>query len=325
MSEISIIIPMYNSEEFIFETINSLIMQTYKNIEILIIDDGSTDSSATIIEEKFNDKRIKYFYQENSGAPTARNYGLQKANGEYVLFFDSDDIMLKYGVEKLVNKIRKFEADLVVGDYNRIDSEGNLKSQVERRYTMDNYYGLNDQFSKIQFLANIDPLPGSKLFRKQFLLSKGITFEKLSIGQDLNFYLKCLGHCPKVEIIDDEIYSYRIRENSISRKYSKSILDIITGLEGVSEEHFKIYDKFPSILETLKFNHYSYHFYKIPFFDNVNDRRYIYTIFKKAFNRIQKKYINDEYVNVNIAKVRLALALPRLYTSQLLYYLSKNK
>ena len=120
--DISIIIPIYNSEEYLAQTIESVMNQTYKNIEIILVNDGSTDGSKEICEEYAQkDKRIKVINQENSGNAEARNCGMKNASGKYYMFLDSDDLYEPDACENMLNEIERTDADYVNGNYQIID------------------------------------------------------------------------------------------------------------------------------------------------------------------------------------------------------------
>lgn len=114
MEKISVIIPVYNTENYVRKCIESILIQTYKNIEIIIIDDGSKDDSGKICEEFLVDNRVKIFHQNNQGTSCARNYGLKNVTGKYICFIDSDDYVEKDYIEFLYNLITKFNTDIAV-------------------------------------------------------------------------------------------------------------------------------------------------------------------------------------------------------------------
>ena len=118
MEKISVIIPVYNVEKFIEQSIKSVLNQTYKNLEIILVDDGSTDSSGSICDEySKKDKRIKVIHQDNKGLSGARNSGLDIATGKYIMFLDSDDYFENNSCEILYSEIEKKQADYVIGNY----------------------------------------------------------------------------------------------------------------------------------------------------------------------------------------------------------------
>ena len=114
MEKVSIIVPMFNSEKSVSKLINSLINQTYKNIEIILIDDGSTDQTTKICKNYINDPRIKMYFQEHSGVAAARNQAIQIASGKYMYFCDSDDYLELNMIEQMVNAYQKNHVSLVI-------------------------------------------------------------------------------------------------------------------------------------------------------------------------------------------------------------------
>ena len=121
---VSIIVPMFNSEKYITTTLDSFVSQSYKNIEVIVVDDGSKDNSAEIVKEyAIKKSKVRYIYQDNYGAPTARNLGLENSNGDYVIFFDSDDVMADRAVELFIKELEKTDSDLIIGDYKYINKD----------------------------------------------------------------------------------------------------------------------------------------------------------------------------------------------------------
>ena len=113
---ISVIIPLYNKEKSISSTIESVLSQTYKDFELIIINDGSTDKSEEIIRKYLNDSRIKYYYKTNSGVSSTRNYGINIAKGEWILFLDADDELSINGLNSL-SKFTEYNVDIISGTY----------------------------------------------------------------------------------------------------------------------------------------------------------------------------------------------------------------
>ena len=133
---ISVVVSIYNMEKYLDKCINSIINQTHKELEIILIDDGSTDNSRTIAEKYSKiDKRIKYYYKKNGGLSDARNYGIKKATGEYIGFVDSDDYLEKEMYEELYKNIIKYNADISVVGFNIVYEDNNLnKVSYEEPY-----------------------------------------------------------------------------------------------------------------------------------------------------------------------------------------------
>ena len=126
MSEVSIIVPIYNSEKYISACIESILHQTYKDFELLLIDDGSTDNTNNIIK-KYKDSRIKIYRQENKGTGAARNLGMKHANGNYLTFVDSDDAIEQRYLEIMLNACKNNNADIVSCVYMKNDKEPKTK------------------------------------------------------------------------------------------------------------------------------------------------------------------------------------------------------
>lgn len=124
---ISIIIPLYNKATSIKRTIHSVLSQSYTDFELIIINDGSTDNSAEIVNKQFYDKRIRYIYQDNAGVSSARNRGIKEAIGEWILFLDADDILYPNALKILISK-SVFNTNIISGNFYSTD--GNNKKQV---------------------------------------------------------------------------------------------------------------------------------------------------------------------------------------------------
>ena len=131
---ISIIVPVYNSEKYLEKCISSILNQTYKNIEIIIVDDGSKDKSVEICDNfSKNNKNIKVFHKKNEGVSIARNYGISKAKGDYILFIDSDDTIAKEMIYSLYNNLVDNDADISMCNIIRIDENGEYVDEFNKK------------------------------------------------------------------------------------------------------------------------------------------------------------------------------------------------
>src|SRR5699024_11202168 len=128
-------------------------------------------------------------YQSNMGAPAARNKGLKISKGEYILFFDADDVLLPYSISKFIQN--SSNKDLLIGDYLNINEKGVLRND-NTNYHFKTIFSKKINSNLFNYLPFFDPLPGNKMYKKKFLLENKITFSELKIGQDLNFYLKVI-------------------------------------------------------------------------------------------------------------------------------------
>ena len=175
---VSVVIPVYNAEKYLREALDSIINQTYINLEIVCVDDGSTDSSFQILEEyKNKDSRVIVYTKENSGGGAARNYGLERATGEYIYFFDADDIANKTLIEKALAKAVETDADVVAFDAYTFKNDNielrTLKKGYNRNILKDfekETFSYKDFPNKILSIINI--VPWNKLIRREIIMEK---------------------------------------------------------------------------------------------------------------------------------------------------------
>ena len=203
--KISIIIPVYNVEEYIGVTLDSLLNQTLREIEIILIDDGSTDSSRCIIEsyaKKYNN--IKLICQKNSGPSIARNRGIKEATGEFIVFVDSDDLLPENSLEIRYNTAIKENADIVIG--------GTYKFNSEKKWPMKTHF-LGDEEKDIRIDSDIlwTVGPCNKIFKSSLI--KEIRFpENIKYAEDQVFIIDAYIKAKKIYSINNVIYYYRVRE-----------------------------------------------------------------------------------------------------------------
>ncbi|MDO5292484.1 MAG: glycosyltransferase [bacterium] len=224
---VSIIVPIYNQEKQLNDCLNSIVKQTYCHTELLLIDDGSSDSSGRICDKyALEDKRIKVFHTTHKGVGAARNLGLSKANGTYIQFIDGDDFVISKATKTLINTMKRTEADLVVCGYTKLIYH--LKVYNERLEQAGAY-------SNQEYLCNtlIDPgdyyygVVWNKLYKAEVIKQNQILFSPtVTLGEDFIFTLEYLKHIKKVQVIQDKLYYYNCEnEQSLSRKRKKTIED----------------------------------------------------------------------------------------------------
>lgn len=290
---VSIIVPVYNSEEFIAENLLSILNQDHKNLEAIMVDDGSTDNSINIIKDiAKNDVRVKYIQQDNQGAPAARNNGLLHANGEFLYFIDSDDRLSNNAVSLMLNSLSITEADIVIGQYQNMDESGNLNQIQDFGYNKSCILTTEEDMKELVFLP---PFPGNKMYRMSIIKDNQIKFANVKIAQDLNFYLKAILCANKVSIIDEVVYYYRFRLGSISNTYTKSILEIKNSINDV-ETFYKVNNQYDQVMfSNIRFLYYSYQLSKIPQIKSGNERSLVFKTLKKDLKKIPKNIL---YPNV---------------------------
>lgn len=321
---VSVIVPMYNSASYIGKTIESVLNQTYRNIELIIVDDGSTDKSKEVVANYVStDERAKYVYQLNEGAPSARNRGLKMSKGDYVIFFDADDIMLPNSISLFIKNSKN--KDLIIGDFINIDENG-LKKNEYNNYFFKKIIAGSTGSNDLNLLPYLDPLPGNKMYKRSFLIDNDVKFSSLKIAQDLNFYLKVIGDNPTFSLMNDVVFQYRNHEGSISKTYNKSILEIINSLKEVEDFKYDIYKNDKTILETLKLNHYTLQLFKVPYILNKNERVEVFKKLKYSLRYLNRQLINKKMITMNVRKANLATIFGFLYTSELVqtYFKKRN-
>lgn len=231
MPLISIIIPAYNIENYIAKCLDSLLNQTYKNLEIIVVDDGSSDNTGKIVDEyAVKYENIRVIHKKNAGVSSARNLGIEVANGDYIGFVDGDDTVDEEMFKVLINNAIKYDADISHCGYkmvfpSRIDYYYNTGILVEQ----DNQLGLKDLI-----MGNrVEPGLVNKLYKRE-LFKKVRLNEKIRINEDLlvNYYL--FKQSEKSIFYDKCMYSYRLRKNSAST--SKININKITDPVKVKKE-----------------------------------------------------------------------------------------
>ena len=209
--KVSVIVPIYNVEKYIGKCILSIIEQTYKNIEIILVDDGSLDDSGNIADEyATRDNRIKVLHKTNAGVSAARNSGLHAATGDFVCFSDGDDYVMPNYVEHLLKLCLTYHADVAytVDMYTTFHNEHIANSQVKV---------ITPEDATENILCYKVPIGVySKLFNREFLVKNNIRFlEDVYIGEGFNFNTACFQRANKVVMSNERIYFYR-RDNEAS-------------------------------------------------------------------------------------------------------------
>ena len=231
--KVSIIVPVYNVEEYIDKCIDSLLQQTYKNIEIILVDDGSTDLSGEKCDNyKSQDERILVFHKSNGGLADARNYGINKSSGDFLIFVDSDDWIESNTVENAISVMNDDQSDMVVYGIT-IDYE-NGKKKVKaplKKECIDKKRAL----IYINSFKGIDVSACNKMFKRK--LFNNISFPYGKLCEDYYIMYKIFDCCSKISIIPSPYYHYFQRTNSISRNSNVNMDYLYAAEEEV--EYFK--------------------------------------------------------------------------------------
>lgn len=214
MLKISVIVPVYKAEQYVGECIESILVQTYTNLELILVDDGSPDNSGIICDQYAKtDSRIKVFHQKNGGVSSARNYGIEHATGEWLCFVDSDDTVDSNYIEYLAKGFNySSDVDLVIAGYRNVDEKSSLLSIRkfdEREYSTD----IASLLSKSE-LNNTINSPVCKLFKKEIIIKNNIKYNSsLSYGEDHIFVLEYAQYVRAIYLSNKVVYNYFHRSN----------------------------------------------------------------------------------------------------------------
>lgn len=215
----SVIIPVFNCEAYLNKCIDSVANQTYINLEIILVDDGSTDACGQICDAYAKrDNRITVIHKQNAGAGAARNAALEICRGEYVVFIDSDDFLALDAIQVLYERSSKDKSDLVIGKHKLVDGNG-FYTDAQLIWDSDEIYTANDVFAQMKSYAQFPVALWGKLFKRHIL--EGISIPQISIGEDLWVFPQIVENCKKISIDNTVVYYYQQRNGSLMHRKSE--------------------------------------------------------------------------------------------------------
>ncbi|WP_455537647.1 glycosyltransferase [Terrisporobacter sp.] len=299
---VSIIIPVYNAEKFIAKCLDSIKNQTYKNLEIILINDGSTDNSGEICEEYCkSDDRFKVIHKKNGGVSSARNLGLSKVSGDYICFIDPDDWIEADMIEHLYELTQKYNCDMGICGYYKEENKTILNKNSNREILT---YSKYDALNKILDEEGFKGFLWNKIFSKKIIGKNTRFVEDIHFCEDLLFVTQCILNSSKIVYDNKPYYHYIIHENNVSKsKYSlkkttsldaiEKIIDLLDGNEQIQINNFKNY--YMNMNISLLMNYIK---------ENQSDK----VIYDKLKNNLFKYNIND----MTTKSVKLACLLSRI-------------
>ena len=273
MVRISVIVPVYNCEDYLEESLGSILKQTFNDIEVICIDDGSTDDSLGILNEMASsDSRLQVFPQENQGAGAVRNYGMKKASGDYVYFFDADDYLLKEGLEKAYSNAIRNDSDIVFFKFDQYKDNKFLTHSgpyIELQFKGADFDNFTFDWHDYRTGPFTGPFaPWLKLYKKEFLDA----YDCFRFPNDLNhndvpFHVMTFLKASKISFVPEHLYRYRIDNagsitNNRLKKYDH-IFRIIQIVEDflLSEDYM---EEFKKEFDYFKANRITYEMYGRP-------------------------------------------------------------
>ncbi len=299
--KVSVIVPVYNVEKYLKKCLDSLINQTFKDYEIIIVNDGSTDTSQDIINEYVNKYPfIKAFKKENGGLSSARNVGLDNAQGEYISFVDSDDYVEIFFLEKMYGKAIENNSDVVICDYYAITDDNKKAMKCHMQMSPED---------KIEYLLS-PQMVCNKLIKKEIL--DKVRFKEGTFYEDLDICIKMLPYVNKVSFVDEALYDYYLRHGSIMTQatFNNHLLDIFIVLEDAKSA---LQNDFYREAEYLYITHLL-RTATLRFLDYPNTLEYL----AKINSTMDKEFPNwreNTYYNRSSSKMKLIcfLAIHRMY------------
>lgn len=227
---ISIIVPVYKVEKYLNKCVDSIINQTYKNLEIILVDDGSPDRCPQICDEYTKkDNRIKVIHKKNGGLSDARNIGIDNSTGEYIMFIDSDDYINDKMVELLYNNIKEKKSDVAICNFEYIFENCNSKKVPNITPTILNSNQFWNLYYSEQGYVVFCVVAWNKLYKKE--LFKTIRYDVGKYHEDEFIIHKIINQCNKISCINDKLYYYLQRENSIMFDSKLKFLKSLHSLE----------------------------------------------------------------------------------------------
>ncbi|MBR0507208.1 MAG: glycosyltransferase [Clostridia bacterium] len=221
---VSAVIPVYNVEKYLRECLESISGQTYDNWEAILVDDGSKDGSGRICDEAAaKDARFRVIHKENGGVSIARNTGIEAAQGKYVLFIDSDDVVCPNYFEEMVRTAETYGSDLVLCGFDRFNDEWETTNRLMPLYV--GFFRDIEQYLMLYTVSKTNMFGVSiwaKLFRRDLLMAHNLRFDPaISYEEDCNFMADVIPHLRTVTALGESMYRYRQMEESLSKGYRK--------------------------------------------------------------------------------------------------------
>lgn len=312
---ISVIVPIYNVEKYLEQFLNSVINQTFKDVEIIIVNDGSTDNSKVIVDKYMkNSNKIKYFEQNNKGVSEARNLAMTHAKGEYILFLDPDDYLELDMLEKLYKKAIKSNSDVVICGYNEVYDDKVNGKDCSITYNVDNnklYSG--HEVAQMMLNLEVRGYLWHKLFKKDLLEKIDLEFEIGRYIQDYFPVFKAVYFSSVITFVNEPLYNYRQRASSTVYKknekmledYTHAISNIIGFVEDTNSKldcNFFIEDSYSNIICGFIGQNYKKGFKMYSYFKNTKYNKYDLSL-KYALKIVS--YDKSKALKIMLWKLRL--------------------
>ena len=334
MCKISVIVPVYNAEKYLSRCIDSILNQTYKDFELILINDGSKDKSIDILRKYENiDNRIKVIDNSNNGVSKTRNIGIRLAQGEYIQFIDSDDFIDENMFEYNINTVEQENADIVMtGFYLDIESKKGIDTALQT-FEKSISIGAKDIARNLINRLNGTYInsPVNKLYKKSIIVDNNILMnENIDLGEDLIFNLEYMKYCQSVVFSDKCYYHYCMKaEDNLTARFREDKLDIMKILYDKCKEFLVYSNTEKDFLKELNSIFIKWMYYC---FIDINNNECNYT-FTEKYNYVKtsiKKYKNiiansiDISFLLKILKISLSSPILVIVLSKVIYFVKTN-
>lgn len=300
---ISVIVPVYNMEKYLPKCIDSILNQTYKNIEAIFINDGSTDNSLKILENYYQkDQRVRIINKKNEGTGAARNNGIKVSKGKYITFLDSDDWYEENFIEKLYKNLKENDSDIAMCNPKMVYDNKEKNQEINTYYFKS--LNLKKEPEKILRVLAM-PISCSKLYKKEIIVNNNIFYPNYSFAEDVEFLYKLFLNIKKISKVEDYLYNYYQRDTSATKKIKEEAIEQVCNVLNNIEKYIK--NKFPDNIEI-------FYQYKIQFIYSVS-----ITLLSGTNNPIMIEKINKQN-NLLIKGVKNKIILKNFKI--LIYYIA---
>ena len=248
---VSIVMPVYNVQAYLKEALNSILNQTYKNIEIICVDDGSTDQSLDILKEyAAKDARVRYIQQQNQFAGVARNNGMKQVRGKYVMFLDADDIFEKHMISDLVKQAESKNTDIVFFGFYHFKKNTKYRSLMGIPYTSRKVTSSKSHTADLFQIGQ--GVPWNRLYNMDFIRKTGLQFQNLQSNNDVFFSKSIMLYANRMYFMNRRYVNYRIsNSNSLQGSYKMASGNFVKCIEAIYDEMNRIgvYDSYKDSFE----------------------------------------------------------------------------
>lgn len=303
MKKLSIIVAIYNIEDYIEKCIKSIIMQKFDDYELILVNDGSTDNSEKICKKYLDNINVRYFYKKNGGLSDARNFGVERSTGEYIMFIDGDDFLYDTNCLSYINEMIK-NSDCDILQYRMAYYYPNKRIvKLSELYIDDSKTNIIDILSELNRNGNMSVSACDKIVRSEIIKNKSLFFKRGIYSEDIDWSMRIYMNSKKIKILNNIIYVYRQqRKGSITtEKTQKRVSDLW--------KIIKYWHNYKYVNENIKKLYYNYLAYQILILVTISNKK---SFSKKENMKIKKTFIELIQYNENY-KVKYFYILYKIF------------